>query len=36
VILKKRGLLKIGGKRRKEIYEFADEVCKMLTGLVKR
>ncbi len=36
IILKKRGFLNISNKREKEIYLLADEICKMLTGLVRR
>ncbi|MBI2267860.1 MAG: four helix bundle protein [Candidatus Blackburnbacteria bacterium] len=36
VILSKRRLLKIDKSRRQKIYELAEEVCKMLTGLIKK
>lgn len=36
VILSKRELLKINEEEKKEIYNLAEEVCKMLTGLIKR
>lgn len=36
IILSKRGLLKIDEERKKKIHTLADEICKMLTGLIRR
>lgn len=36
VILSKLRLLKIDEQRRRQIHEQANEICRMLTGLIKR
>lgn len=36
VILSKRCLLKLDGEKRKAVYTQAEEICKMLTGLINK
>src|SRR3989344_4664694 len=36
VVLSEMKLLKVTTEKKREIYELADEICKMLSGLIKR
>src|SRR3989344_9133885 len=36
IVLFEMRLLKLNTERKTEIYELADEICKMLSGLIKR